>query len=191
MWCNARSQYRTHRYRLARHRLHRLRPHSTRSQKVEPPGPIHSQRPCSHLFSPARSAITPFSIAHSAPALSRLDSVSLPPIMTALSRSAATAVSALPPAARGPRLSVACRNPVSAAPLWGSRRMHVLLHAAVAAMMASAAFSVVHAQGWSTAQLSQARDYLSSTSVGTVAIFAGGYSGKLLRIVFVCCVRDC
>ena len=44
---------------------------------------------------------------------------------------------------------------------------------------------------WSTAQLSQARSYLSATSVGTVAIFAGGLSGKLLRIVFVCCVREC
>ena len=44
---------------------------------------------------------------------------------------------------------------------------------------------------WSTAQLSQARSYLSATSVGTVAIFAGGSDSKLLRIVFVCCVRDC
>ncbi len=156
-------------------RLHRRASAPTpRSQKVErrPPAPIHSQRPCSHLFSQERSTITPFSVAHSAPALSRLDSVSLPPIMTALSRSAATAVSTFPPAARGLRLSVACRNPVSTAPLWGSCRMHVLLHAAVAAMMASAAFSVARAQGWSTAQLSQARWYLSATSLGTVAIFA-------------------
>ncbi len=44
---------------------------------------------------------------------------------------------------------------------------------------------------WSTAQLSQARAVLSATSVGTVAIFAGGYGSKLLRIVFVCFVRDC
>jgi hypothetical protein len=29
---------------------------------------------------------------------------------------------------------------------------------------------------WSTAQLSQARGYLSATSVGTVAIFAGGWA---------------
>ena len=43
---------------------------------------------------------------------------------------------------------------------------------------------------WSTAQLSQARSDLSATSVGTVAIFAGGNDGKLLRIVFVCCARD-
>jgi hypothetical protein len=67
----------------------RLRPHSTRSQKVEPPGTIHLQRPCSHLFSPVRSEINPFSIAHSALARSRLDSVSLLPIMSALPRSAA------------------------------------------------------------------------------------------------------
>ncbi len=45
---------------------------------------------------------------------------------------------------------------------------------------------------WSTAQLSQARTQFSATSVGTVAIFAGGFiSSKLLRVVFVCCVRDC
>ena len=44
---------------------------------------------------------------------------------------------------------------------------------------------------WSTAQLSQARYVLSATSVGTVAIFAGGNPSKLLSIVFVCCVRDC
>jgi hypothetical protein len=34
---------------------------------------------------------------------------------------------------------------------------------------------------WSTAQLSQARQLLSATSVGTVGIFAGGEYGKLLR----------
>ncbi len=44
---------------------------------------------------------------------------------------------------------------------------------------------------WSTAQLSQARCYLSATSVGSVAIFAGGNGGKLLMIVFVCCVKEC
>ena len=45
---------------------------------------------------------------------------------------------------------------------------------------------------WSTAQLSQARLTLSATSVGTVAMFAGGTTGgKLLRIVFGCCVREC
>jgi hypothetical protein len=43
---------------------------------------------------------------------------------------------------------------------------------------------------WSTAQLSQERSYLSATSVGTMAIFAGGVISKLLRIVFVCCVRE-
>ena len=43
---------------------------------------------------------------------------------------------------------------------------------------------------WSTAQLSQASRFLSATSVGTVALFAGGDRGMLLRIVFVCCARD-
>ena len=40
---------------------------------------------------------------------------------------------------------------------------------------------------WSTAQLSQARYRLSATSVGTVAIFAGGGNGRFLRIMFVFC----
>jgi hypothetical protein len=44
---------------------------------------------------------------------------------------------------------------------------------------------------WSTAQLSQVRADFSATSVGTVAFFAGGYMGMLLRIVFFCCVREC
>ncbi len=45
---------------------------------------------------------------------------------------------------------------------------------------------------WSTAQLSQARYWLAATSVGTVAIFAGGaFGSKLLRIVFFCCVKEC
>jgi hypothetical protein len=44
---------------------------------------------------------------------------------------------------------------------------------------------------WSTAELSQARFSLTATSVGTVAIFAGGVGSKFVRVVFVCCVRDC
>ncbi len=91
-------------------------------------------------------------------------------------------------AQRGPRLSIACRNPVSTVRLWGSCRMHVLLllHAAVAAMIASAALSVAHAHRtrWSMVHLSQGRSYLSATSVGTVAMFAEGlpFYGSLLRI---------
>jgi hypothetical protein len=44
---------------------------------------------------------------------------------------------------------------------------------------------------WSTAQLSEARYGLSATSVGTVAIFAGGsnFKSNLLMIVFVCFAR--
>ena len=45
---------------------------------------------------------------------------------------------------------------------------------------------------WSTAQLSQARNDLVATSVGAVAIFAGGSVGSKLQIVlFVCCLRKC
>ena len=43
---------------------------------------------------------------------------------------------------------------------------------------------------WSTAQLSQARSWPSATSVGTVAIFAGGYGGKLLMTVYRVAVRE-
>ena len=37
---------------------------------------------------------------------------------------------------------------------------------------------------WSTAQLSEERGSLSATSVGTMAIFAGGEGSKLLRAFF-------
>ncbi len=44
---------------------------------------------------------------------------------------------------------------------------------------------------WSMAQLSQARDDLSVTSVGTMAFFAGGHANsKLLRVVFVFSVKS-
>ena len=40
---------------------------------------------------------------------------------------------------------------------------------------------------WSTAQLSKARSQLSATSVGTMAIFAGGrFARELFRAVFLC-----
>jgi hypothetical protein len=38
---------------------------------------------------------------------------------------------------------------------------------------------------WSTAQLSVAREYLAATSVGNVAIFAGGYTGNCSLTLFV------
>jgi hypothetical protein len=41
---------------------------------------------------------------------------------------------------------------------------------------------------WSTAQLSQARVQLSAASVGTVVIFAGGRSSKLLRNLDCVCM---
>ena len=51
-----------------------------------------------------------------------------------------------------------------------------MMHAAVAVMMMSAVCGVARAQGaWSTARLSVARFDLAATSVGNVAIFAGGY----------------
>jgi hypothetical protein len=43
---------------------------------------------------------------------------------------------------------------------------------------------------WSTAQLSQARGVLSATTVGTVAIFAGGEDSKLLLRHFVCLLLE-
>ena len=48
-------------------------------------------------------------------------------------------------------------------------------------MAMSAAFGVARAQGtWSTAQLSLARTEFAATSVGNVALFAGGYFGGAL-----------
>jgi hypothetical protein len=38
---------------------------------------------------------------------------------------------------------------------------------------------------WSTAQLSVARGYLAATSVGNVAIFAGGWAGNCSFMLFV------
>jgi hypothetical protein len=60
----------------------------------------------------------------------------------------------------------------------GARRW---LHAALAIVLLSSACRVSTAQGtWSTAQLSVARYDLAATSVGNVAIFAGGaaYGGN-------------
>ena len=37
---------------------------------------------------------------------------------------------------------------------------------------------------WSTARLSVARDFLAATSVGNVAIFAGGYTGNCSFTLF-------
>ncbi len=57
-----------------------------------------------------------------------------------------------------------------------------MMHAAVAVMMMGAVCGVALAQGtWSTAQLSVARESLAATSVGNVAIFAGGWSGGVLQ----------
>jgi hypothetical protein len=59
-----------------------------------------------------------------------------------------------------------------------------LLHAALAIAMLSCACRVSAAQGtWSTAQLSEARAGLSATSLGDVAIFAGGQAGNLAQWV--------
>ena len=69
-------------------------------------------------------------------------------------------------------------RPVRAAPC-DSGGIRWLVPVAIALTMASAAFSVAHAQGtWSTAQLSVARQGLVATSVGNFAIFAGGFNGS-------------
>jgi hypothetical protein len=90
-------------------------------------------------------------------------------------------------------------RPVRAAPC-DSGGIRWLLPVAIALTMASAAFSVAHAQGtWSTAQLSVARHGLVATSVGNFAVFAGGLNGsalfcnfggqrgRLLRLCRLCC----
>jgi len=56
--------------------------------------------------------------------------------------------------------------------------VHWLLAMAVAVATMNAAFGVARAQGtWSTAQLSVKRYLLAATSVGNLAIFAGGSTG--------------
>jgi hypothetical protein len=42
---------------------------------------------------------------------------------------------------------------------------------------------------WSTAQLSVARERLAATSVGNVAIFAGGYGGNHLITALRCAIK--
>ena len=59
-----------------------------------------------------------------------------------------------------------------------------MMHAAVAVIMMSAVCGVARAQGvWSTAELSVARYGLAATSVGNVAIFAGG--GRNLGVLLL------
>ncbi len=59
-----------------------------------------------------------------------------------------------------------------------------LLHAAIAIVTMSAVFGVARAQGtWSTAQLSEARYSLTSTSVDNFSIFAGGTYGTASKSV--------
>jgi hypothetical protein len=94
--------------------------------------------------------------------------------MTARSSDPATAA-APSPRARTQPAPAASRSP------YGTRCM---MHAAVAFMMISAVCGVARAQGtWSTAQLSVARYNLAATSVGNVAIFAGGAGGGVLLLI--------
>jgi hypothetical protein len=59
------------------------------------------------------------------------------------------------------------------------------LRMALAIVMMGSACCVSTAQGtWSTAQLSVARAGLAATSVGNVAIFAGGYTGDCSLMLF-------
>ena len=87
-----------------------------------------------------------------------------------------TTAAAPSPRARTQPVPAASRSP-------GGTRC--FLHAAVAVMMMSAVCDVARAQGaWSTAQLSVARSYLGATSVGNVAIFAGGNkAGGVLLLI--------
>jgi hypothetical protein len=60
------------------------------------------------------------------------------------------------------------------------------LRTALAIVMLGSACCVSTAQGtWSTAQLSVGRDRLAATSVGNVAIFAGGLTGDCSLTLFV------
>ena len=82
------------------------------------------------------------------------------------------------PAAAAVAFSSARCQPVAAESRFpcGARRW---LYAALAIVLLSSSCRVSTAQGtWSTAQLSVARSSLAATSVGNVAIFAGGDGGN-------------
>jgi hypothetical protein len=82
------------------------------------------------------------------------------------------------PAAAAVAFSSARCQPVAAesrVPCGARRRLYV----ALAIVLLSSACHVSTAQGtWSNAQLSVARNFLAATSVGNVAIFAGGDGGS-------------
>ncbi len=91
----------------------------------------------------------------------------------------------VPAAARSVASSSARFQPVAAESRCprGARRW---LHIALAIVLLGSSFRVSTAQGtWSTAQLSVARDRLAATSVGNLAIFAGGYAGNCSLTLFV------
>jgi hypothetical protein len=74
--------------------------------------------------------------------------------------------------------SARCRSDSESRRLW--------LRMALAIVMLSSACCVSMAQGtWSTAQLSVGRYELAATSVGNVAIFAGGWTGNCSFALFV------
>ena len=110
--------------------------------------------------------------------------------MTASSSApAAPAAPAAPPAAASS--SARCRPAAAGSAESDSRRRcprdaRRWLRTALAIVMLGSACCVSTAQGaWSTAQLSVARLYLAATSVGNVAIFAGGWTGDCSLTLFV------
>ena len=96
------------------------------------------------------------------------------------------------PAAPAAASSSACCRPAAADSAASDSRRRCprdarrWLRMVLAIVMLSSACCVSTAQGtWSTAQLSVARMYLAATSVGNVAIFAGGLSGNCSLMLFV------
>ncbi len=80
----------------------------------------------------------------------------------------------------------ACCQPVSAEARCPRRHARRWLHAVLAIGLLGSMCCVSAAQGtWSTARLSVARSGPAATSVGNVAIFAGGYTSNCIFTLFV------
>jgi hypothetical protein len=119
--------------------------------------------------------------------------LSLPntPVHTMFSALLVTASSSAPAAPAAASSSARCRPAAADSAESDSRRRcprdaRRLLRTALVIVMVGSACCVSTAQGtWSTAQLSVARGYLAATSVGNVAIFAGGGEGNCSLTLFV------
>jgi hypothetical protein len=113
------------------------------------------------------------------------------PVHTMVSALLVTASSSAPAAPTAASSSARCRPAAAGSAESEFQRLcprdaRRWLRMALAIVMLGSMCCVSTAQGtWSTAQLSEARGYLAATSVGNVAIFAGGSGGNCSLTLFV------